>query len=985
MNGLYSSIDKNSLLPLITRAGDSVRSVNYVRLYATIGFWRLWRAGGFSSSRLCLFTLKYITAFALLYSLHRGGYKVGRELQDLLRIHAQTLHYRFVDVLRSLVGYRCTDSMMVDKFLAYPSNRLNASPNDVAPVFARAVLGQHVEVSGEDGTGQTGWYHPRDVLKKISWLSPWTNYLFVNCDYHCEIPRYLQGQALLMHTLVPRSLVYHSASRLEYFDRNEYVTRTTDGITWRHELWDWKPRLVAVPSLFGEWIYDITCRRGNGNDAWVLAVPISWVPGSHHTSALPMSRVDVCDGAYNRLDSYTNRKPVVEMQLTGTPTSTIVDRHLLDRLECQYRSVKASSFTTGTIKFQLNEDESDAHYALVYDYLRTSLNREHWTWLAASEFSPVYSPLGGCEPVPQEGRATMSLKPFYLSGVAPTNCPNSTFRCIKGRIQDQRNADEDVPETYDRYAKDFRKRLTTTLLNGRPKLIRKTIEEVLLKQKRTTQVAKREAAMYSWNSGPRLTPELEMARAFQKDEVYSEPKDPRNIITLEMNHQLGYSTYTYAVQEEAKRLVWYAFGQHPRKLAQRIHALGSAHKTVAITDYSRWDGSRGKWLWTQWCLIMLTLFPDDERHLRNILAEMEDLPIRTRFAVINSGYMQLSGSPDTSIANTILNALINYLSYRMAGLNDLPAWEGLGVYGGDDGLSFGVEGMRNVFEEVAVNLGVKLKIDVLKTYQPVDFLGRIYLSPSNCGSSIRDVLRALTSLGVNTTPGSRSDRTALILKASAVLITDPVTPILTKLAYKILDLTNAWDEEMEFRNRVDLAQLTMASEEQDWGGTTTMKITRELFDQFADEPIYGPTDPVLADIVFCNYSPDYPDVEKAIDEAQTLDDLPSFMGTDHPYRIKTSYMIDEFMFGNFPSEVPTTDKVKFKTPKVDGVAQAVRMPSHFEAWIEPEEVPLIRKDSKDKQKKSRPSRAKRRRDQTRAMKPKGVATDQCVRPPEAGQ
>ncbi len=88
-------------------------------------------------------------------------------------------------------------------------------------------------------------------------------------------------------------------------------------------------------------------------------------------------------------------------------------------------------------------------------------------------------------------------------------------------------------------------------------------------------------------------------------------------------------------------------------------------------------------------------------------------------------FARLSGSPETSVLNTLLNVFIAFIALRRMGKTHTEAWDSLGMYGGDDGISSDVD--VSVYTNAAKGMGQTLTIEpVLRGCQGVSFLSRMY-------------------------------------------------------------------------------------------------------------------------------------------------------------------------------------------------------------------------------------------------------------------
>jgi len=250
-----------------------------------------------------------------------------------------------------------------------------------------------------------------------------------------------------------------------------------------------------------------------------------------------------------------------------------------------------------------------------------------------------------------------------------------------------------------------------------------------------------------------------------------------------------YSRYCYALAEAFYPQRWYAFSKDPKELEECITHMMQNANFVVPTDFSRFDGTHSKWFSEKELELLLRAFPEEyHAEIVELYSSQYNTIGFTRFGFMYATlWSRLSGSPETSLFNTFDNALCAYIALRESGLSAELAWEGLGIYGGDDGLTVGVQ--KNLYESVATKLGLTLKAETLKD-EPLPFLGRTWYGPWNSpltdALSFSDVGRQLSKLHMTTADSKVSPLVVLYQKAVGFLLTDSQTPILSQWARAVL-------------------------------------------------------------------------------------------------------------------------------------------------------------------------------------------------------
>jgi len=463
----------------------------------------------------------------------------------------------------------------------------------------------------------------------------------------------------------------------------------------------------------------------------------------------------------------------------------------------------------------------------------------------ASTSSPVVGPrdytiINEEIPAAEHGKPTMhnTIAPVLPGGAVPTACLANDLECIHGRVNEPRNVNDEVPQVYELYRDEF---IRFFVPDGTT-LYPEDLDVVRAYQDKPAQVNRNSRDWYSLFNAVDAAGKF-YVKSFQKAEAYGKVADPRNICTLPVDCTIRTCAYIYPLMQLCKTTRWYAFGATPYEIGERVMALAKSCKNWANTDFSRWDGTMGEFLSTFEKLVCLKAFPSayaDE--IDRLFDGMTNVKGSTKFGikfVLNWG--RLSGSGQTSFGNSVSNALIGYIGLREAGLCPQTAWDGLGIYGGDDGLTPICPGLD--LERVAAALGAKLKIISQPTSMPTTFLGRLFYNPTQTPCHVCDVARSVKKLD-SSTLDDKDWFVGLWAKITAWQVTDSETPLIrafTRSALKYIDtLGKASRQEKRYLHRVR---------------SHALQSTNYLFYGYLDQPFPAPStlcDVGLAEAVSAN-------------------------------------------------------------------------------------------------------------------------------------
>jgi len=413
-------------------------------------------------------------------------------------------------------------------------------------------------------------------------------------------------------------------------------------------------------------------------------------------------------------------------------------------------------------------------------------------------------------------------QPFVTSAVSPSGTKHSEKAATKGRVEDVRNTAR-PPNRYSQYADEF---IDMFVGKNKHSGVPYSYEQAAEKQIRPTQRAIFARVRLWLNVGTRI-----IVQSFVKREAYGKITDPRVISTLPGAQKWSFARYVYSISKALfKPAHWYAFAHTPLEIANRLNKLAMKAKHLIPTDYSRFDGRHSEWLAEQELKLFKTFFsPRYHEEIENLLRRnYQARGVTTRGVKYDTGFSRLSGSMDTSICNTFDNALLAYVAFRESGYDAQNAYDSLGLYGGDDGLTPDLS--QRTYETVVGKTGCKLTASTVYRGDDVPFLGRIFINPwfegNNC--SMADIPRQAQKLHLTTAAAIVPREQALLRKAEGFLLTDADTPLIGQWARHTIALVKDRKKFSDVEERIMSEDNWWASHETAEQFPQTSKQTMEL-------------------------------------------------------------------------------------------------------------------------------------------------------------
>lgn len=648
-------------------------------------------------------------------------------------------------------------------------------------------------------------YWPKDVKSHASSFRPMEGSLYVlfDVDQYIDMPEFL-GKVdgpVLIYTFQPEHVANVGVDYTYTFDRDNRVRYTVAGAAqYQHMVWNWQvEECVVVNTCFGiptqYTIYQVSRKRMAPDHYLVLLAPLRrWrnpfvaCLATLVLENMPLQRLHVAFGDHLCLRVLGDVKgegfdAYVSTGRVGELNSTMIT-------ECEFNALGVISETADkgiamySIKTVIGGDNVQA--APLLSYFKSKIAERKLDTihpLNSTVRSYTFDPQH-CDP-----DARQALVPFMAPLVdgcfAPLMNRANEARGVKARILDVRS-DVDT----DTRVFDIMMEFCVQLLPNVGFLHPTDHDEVFERQNRPTQRAILRMSDYMQDEA--------ITRSFVKREAYEKCNDPRMISTLCPPIKREYSRYMYALTAEIEKQPWYAFSRSPVEVAECVVAVcEQATEYVTMTDFSRFDGRVSPALRRlEWLILTRAFAPQYLEELKRLHDHQFSLLGYTRFGVeYETGTSRASGSPETSVFNTIANAFVAYLAIRKMSraTGHIPAeqaWSMLGLYGGDDGITADIP--SNAYKRASKAIGQQIEtIEIPRGTIGVKFLSRCYGPDvwTGCPSSMCSISRQLAKFHATVyMPPEITNERKLLDKSYAYYLTDRNTPILGQFVSHVMQI-----------------------------------------------------------------------------------------------------------------------------------------------------------------------------------------------------
>lgn len=605
----------------------------------------------------------------------------------------------------------------------------------------------------------------------------------VDVDYYVDMKELAEhGLPIVIYTAVPTIAAGPVADGIISIRDNVVTTIVNGGARYQHRLWDYNTDHVVFHYWWGSRVFKVEhTTTGDINRRLVGLFPCATVYGPF-AWCLPgyqLRRAEFTCGELNIIRYMNDNRIWVSVSKQGDHHSVTMEELGFRAIVVRASKVKEPKISDIERVLKTNKVADSTNIApLIIDWLPTIQDFFHLPILMSTgscrptEDTVHYQTLQGLTMEDGVPMVRVCGQAFADAGFAPYRSYNNDLSCLTHRVWRARNTVESWSPRRLEFQNEFAQFLIPPSIAGTGTPY--SADQVCSLQNRPQQQAKYNlskmwAGMYTF-----------IVSSFQKAEVYGKFAAPRNISTTNADHRNRYGSFIYPFSQHVlKPTPWYAFGMTPTEIAFAVHDLAlRCKKWLVPTDYSSWDGTHSKPL-VQFELMLLKRYFSADYHpeLSTLLMDQYNACAFTSHDVpYNTRWSRLSGSSDTSAFNTVDNALLAYIVFREMGYAPRQAYQRLGIYGGDDGLTPDID--PDMYTGIVKSLGHELKADCIQSGGVVPFLGRHYLDAWVSPNSVIDVARQVRKLHLSVAPRDVPDHVVLARKATGYIITDPATPFI---------------------------------------------------------------------------------------------------------------------------------------------------------------------------------------------------------------
>jgi hypothetical protein len=636
--------------------------------------------------------------------------------------------------------------------------------------------------------GCRSWHWGKDVTVAPEVFNPPPNaaLCLVDVDMYIDMPALLAQHPAqyLITTFQPTTVALDAGEYTFTFQADGSVEyRVSGGACYKHHIWDYSGDVLVAADV--HWwgsevsVYSVDKRQTDAHHQIISLAPMAHflcpvIDGGRLLDGNRLQRLNPVVGEFLRMNVATKTGMARSTGRVGSYACATLTASVDDAVAAIAR-LSSVDLSLAQVR-QTAALSSDVQAAAIVDYHRAKTGHKVPTVYPVEQSVMRYQ-YGYYEPDAKPS-VTPFMSPFMKGCYAPDQTRGNDEQCIAGRVTNVANEAQLTP-----FASRCVDEFLAFLIPDPQALEPVDVEEVHARQDRPSQRALLNRAGFT----TALVDDDAYLEAMQKKEAYEKPTDPRNITIIPPVTKLHWSRVIYAFGSILKTQRWYAFSRTPRATALRVaEVCMAAKRNVAKTDANRWDGHVAPALRSLERRALCRAFKVEwHERVLELASRQFGRRGKTKFGVkYELGWSRASGSTETSDFNTMDNAFIAYLHFRMRGLTMYESWDALGVYGGDDGLTADVD--VDTYRRAATSVGQDFTIEpVLRNEHGVQFLSRYY-SPfvwQGAPDSMCDIRRTLTKFHVtHSLPLGITPLQKLREKCTGLVFCDPNTPLVGPLA-----------------------------------------------------------------------------------------------------------------------------------------------------------------------------------------------------------
>lgn len=731
-----------------------------------------------------------------------------------------TLRHEFVRTF----GNSPTPKRLDNHSHPYSANS-RANFNDKLAVFAFKTHRElyHFQISkGQQDRKETGyrsyyWIKDLDIKPQYSEPKPEQIISVVDVDYYVDMNYLLTTyvNTYVLYTLVPSQACYQGEDSSFHFNsKGEVVLNVKGSAEYNHPLWNYNHDTLLAWKSFDLGFFKI--------EIPYVAYKVERLQISPHRQAIILVPICVLHGFLSKIggDDIVRLNPIVHGK---APEGS-----------CQHDSdfVKIASYTDG---LQVSVAEVDTHVCFtapitVFESLEkrylmnakftnistiesvtkkvrdpSSVVMSHYMSQTVGRYIPkpivcsgptakTYQPVNHIVSDDPKPSLNAFMNPLCDGGVCPTRSPASMAQAIKGRLE---NIANNKP-----FHKAMIPHINAFIKEYFPeKLHPCSIEEVARRQDKPAQTR----IVQKYLDG-NMNTYIDFS-SFSKAEAYQTINDPRIVTKAPRDFKIEYSSFMYPIADyiKYKGYEWYAFSKTPKEIAVLLSTLLCGADFAVNADYSRYDGRIGEALRVFENALLNHLYGEEacELHLRQCGTVVRDSYGEPYF----NATARFSGSPETSVFNTIDGAFILFVANRIKHPDSV---EVKGIVGGDDAVYFNIP--PDDVSKTVDWFGMKIEHDVVHRGEyGITFLSRYYTNEVwyNNPNSICDLYRVMSKFHM--TPfNDLSNEDKLYSKSYAYFLSDKNTPIIGDFVKKVLSI----DGDAKFDKRLQSYMSRVEEDEQ---------------------------------------------------------------------------------------------------------------------------------------------------------------------------